>query len=96
MLKMFRKDLSGESVDIFDNKAVSIIAPGNDVLILGVLSQGKGTSTILYVLARNIGIVFKICYRAFDYFFVFIRLLFIIYSTLIIELAGNLNYVVFL
>ncbi len=47
VLKMFGKNLSGESVDIFDNKAVSIFAPGNDVLIVGVLSQGKGTSTIL-------------------------------------------------
>jgi hypothetical protein len=44
---MFGKDFGGESVDIFDNKAVAIFAPGNDVFILGILTKAMGTSTIL-------------------------------------------------
>lgn len=40
------EDLGGQSVDVFDNKGLPSRQPFDDVFVLRVLSQGRGTSTI--------------------------------------------------
>lgn len=47
VLEVLWEDFSGEPVNIFDDKGLSVWSPANDVFILFILSKGPFTSTIL-------------------------------------------------
>lgn len=62
VFEVLREYLCGEPSDIFDSKGIAIWRPVNDLLVLRVLSKVKHTSTILKVLAKKMGILFRMSY----------------------------------
>jgi len=59
VFEVLREDLVGQPADALDNEAVSLWTPLDDVRVGRVLTRRTTTSTILKVLARKMGILFR-------------------------------------
>jgi hypothetical protein len=63
MFEVSGENLIGKSGYILDDEGAPVFRPADDVLVLCILNEKERTSMMRYVLARKMGMVFKISSR---------------------------------